>query len=621
MTLTPPLTYILAAMAVFLLPGATFLAWLRPKESDPLEFLALAGGLSFSLGAAGGMVLFQTGWTVTPQTGGFLILLGILVIALGVTFHLLRDLIFHPLQKTDKKWSPKPLLLGVFGLAALSGLIYLRFSQASALVVGPWVDSVAHTYWVQLMVEAGGVPRYLLPGMPGAFAPWLTFEMLAAAFTALVKEPPSTGVLWTNLLLSTLVPLSLYRLGRALWADWKPAALAALLSAFAFTFPAYLLGWGRSTLLTLFVLFPLAAAEIVRIRRVPYRGGEFWKSFVLLMILGMGAFLSDPAALPLMVLMLTASYLARFISPPPDRKVPILESHALAAVALAYLLVLPYLRWVQANTFVPSASVAQTGLEPLAGLTFFIATPLDTVLVALAVFGLVLLIIQRRSQELVILTLLMVLLCLPALSSAFFSRGELRLALSLPAALLAGFFLVEGARFIGIGTHRVVGYLILSVEAAAFVLWGLSTGANLYPPAVILADQADMQALDWIKDFTSPGARFLNQPAPWQSGIFRGVDGGYWILNETGRGQLIPPPQYPSGGEVYQSRINGWARSAISLTGCNKDFWELMAQANLQYVYLKEGSGVLRPSNLAGCKGLLTVYERNGITILQVTKN
>lgn len=621
MTLTPPLTYILAAMAVFLLPGATLLAWLRPKETDPLEFLALAAGLSLSLGAAGGMVLFQTGWTVTPQTGGFLILLGILVIALGVTYHLLRDQIFHPVEKTDNKWSPQPLLLGVFGLAALSGLIFLRFSQASDLVVGPWVDSVAHTYWVQLMVAAGGVPRYLLPGMPGAFAPWLTFEMLAASFTAQAKLPPSTGVLWTSLLLSTLVPLSLYRLGRALWADWKPAALSALLSAFAFTFPAYLLGWGRSTLLTFFVLFPLTAAEIVRMRRVPYRGGEFWKSFLLLMILSMGAFLSDPAALPLMVLLLAASYLARLISPQTDRKVPILESHALAAVALAYLLVLPYLRWVQANTFVPSASASQAGLEPLAGLTFFIATPLDTVLVALAVFGLVLLIIQRRSQGLVILTLLMVLLCLPALSSAFFSRGELRLALSLPAALLAGFFLVEGARFIGIGTHRAVGYLILTVEAAAFVLWGLSAGANLYPPAVILADQADMQALDWIKDFTSPGARFLNQPAPWQSGIFRGVDGGYWILNETGRGQLVPPPQYPSGGEAYQSRINGWARSAISLTGCSKDFWELMAQANLQFVYLKEGSGLLLPTSFAGCEGLLKVYERNGITIFQVTKN
>jgi hypothetical protein len=298
-----------------------------------------------------------------------------------------------------------------------------------------------------------------------------------------------------------------------------------------------------------------------------------------------------------------------------------MESHALAAAVLAYILVLPYLRWVQANTFVPSASAMQAGLEPLAGLTFFIATPLDAVLVTLAVFGLVLLIIQRRSQGLVILTLLMVLLCLPALSSAFFNRGELRLALCLPAALLAGYFLAEGARFIAGGTHQVVGYLILSVEAVAFVLWGLNAAANLYPPAVILADQTDMQALNWITDFTPANARFLNQPAPWQSGIFRGVDGGYWILNETGRGQLVPPPQYPSGGEAYQSRINGWARSALTLTGCGKDFWELMAQANLQYVYLKEGSGVLGASNFAGCEGLLIVYERNGITILQVTKN
>jgi hypothetical protein len=617
----PSFGYFLISLDILFILGAALLAWLRPRETDPLEYLALAGGLSLALGAVGGMVLFQTGWSVTPQTGRFLILLGVLVIALGVTYHLLRDLIIHPVEKTDNKWSPQPLLLGVFGLTALAGLILLRFHQAAGLVVGPWVDSVAHTYWVQLMLAAGGVPRYLLPGMPGAFAPWLTFDATAAAFSALAKLPAAVGVLWTSLLLSALVPLSLYRLGRALWLDWKPAALAALLSAFAFTFPAYLLGWGRGTLLTLFVLFPLAAAEVVRMRRVPYRGGEFWKSFALLVILSIGVFLSDPAAQPLMVLLLAASYLARFISPQLNGKRPLMESHAMAAVALAYILVLPYLRWVQVNTFMPSASAMQAGLEPLAGLTFFIATPLDAVLVTLAVFGLVLLIIQRRSQGLVILTLLMVLLCLPALSSAFFNRGELRLALCLPAALLAGYFLAEGARFIAGGTHQVVGYLILSVEAAAFVLWGLNAAANLYPPAVILADQADMQALNWISDFTPANARFLNQPAPWQSGIFRGVDGGYWILNETGRGQLVPPPQYPSGGEAYQSRINTWARIALTLTGCSKDFWELMAQANLQYVYLKDGSGVLRPSNFDGCEGLLKVYERNGITILQVTKN
>ncbi len=619
MIITTPVSLILTAIAVIFLPGAAVVAWVRPRGTDPLEFLALAGGLSLSLGAFFGVFLFQTGLTFTPPTGVFLYLFCLLGITAGITFHLLRDWVFKPREESPRS-NPLPVvLIALFGLAALGGLVFLRFSQAQGLVVGPWVDSVSHTYWVQLMVAAGGVPRYLLPGMPGAFAPYLAFDIAAAVFTALARLPAATGTLWMSLLVSCLVPLSLYRLGKVLWADWKPAALAALLSAVAFTFPAYLLGWGRSSVLTLFVIFPLAAAEVIRLRLLPYREGEFWKSFGLLLILCMGAFLSDPAAVPLLVLLLAAEFLARFISPQVEHLAPRLEGHALAAVALAYVLVLPYLRWVQENTFVPSTLASTSYLPPLANLTFFIATPLDAVLTALAVFGLVVLIIQRRSPVLVILTLLMVLLSLPLFSPSIFSRGELRLALCLPSALLAGYFLAEGAALIGRGSHRTVGFAILGVETVGFVFWGLSAGVNLYPQAVILSDKADIQALDWIQANTPTDARFLNQTAPWQSGIYRGVDGGYWILNLTSRGQLLPPPQYPSGGEAIQSRINGWSRSALSLTGCGEDLFALMEEANLQYIYLKAGSGVLSADDLGRCPGLLIVYEKDGITILRAT--
>ena len=121
------------------------------------------------------------------------------------------------------------------------------------------------------------------------------------------------------------------------------------------------------------------------------------------------------------------------------------------------------------------------------------------------------------------------------------------------------------------------------------------------------------------KTSTPADARFLNQPAPWKSGIYRGVDGGYWILNQTGRGQMLPPTQYPSGGEPYQSRINGWAGTALALHGCGEDLMALMEEANLQYIYLKEGSGVLKTVDLQGCPGLLMVYQKDGIAIFQVT--
>ena len=93
MTIPPPFSFILVAAAVLLLPGAALLAWLRPRDTDPFEFLALAGGLSLSLTALFGVFLFQTGQTLEPTTGVFIYLLCLLSIAGAVTFHLLRDLV------------------------------------------------------------------------------------------------------------------------------------------------------------------------------------------------------------------------------------------------------------------------------------------------------------------------------------------------------------------------------------------------------------------------------------------------------------------------------------------------------------------------------------------------
>jgi len=618
-SITPPASYILIGLSVFFLIGAALLAWIRPRGTDPLEFLALACGLSVSLTALFGVFLFQTGRTFEPPIAIFLYLLCLLVIAMGVTFHLFRDLVFKPVERKPGKFPLLSILLAIFGIAFLAGLVLLRFRQAEGLSVGPWVDSISHTFWIQKMVAAGGVPRYLLPELPGAFAPYITFDITAAAFTALAEIPAATGVLWMSLLVSALIPLSLYRLGKVLWGDWKPAALAGLLSGFVFTYPAFLLAWGRSTTLTLCVLFPLLAAEIIRLRQVPYRGLEYWKSFAFILILSTGVFLSDPFGFPLTILFLAAFFIAGLIPSTTPEDSPALDSHPLAAIALAYVIVLPYLRWVRENTFVPPESSFTEGLQPLANLTFLIASPRDAVLVAIAVFGLVMLIIERRSRELVILTLLMILFSLPALSNSFIPAANLQLLLCLPAALLAGYFLADSAGMIAHWSYPVVAYGILVLETAGFLLWGLLAGPNLFPPAVILADKADLQALNWIRENTPTDSRFFNQPALWQTGIYRGVDGGYWILNETGRGQLIPPAIYPSGGETYRARINNWARAALTFDACSEDFWVLMEEARLEYIYLKDGVGRLAAEDFAYCEGLLKVFDTDGISLFQVT--
>jgi hypothetical protein len=610
---------ILAALAIIFLPGVALLAWLRPRGQDPLEFLALSSGLSLALSAFFGELLFFTGWKVTQEMWVLIYLVCLLVIASGITFHLFRKFLGKSNQVDPGSHHLRSFILLLGGIIILGSLAYLRFFQASGLVVGPWVDSVAHTYTVQLMTASQGVPRYLLPFLPGISASYITFDISAWVFTTLTSLQTSTGVLWMSLLVSALVPLSLYRLGRVLWSDWKPAALAALLSGFAFTFPVFLLGWGRSSLLSLCVLFSLLAAEIIHQNQLPAHSGEAWKAFVVILILSAGTFLCDPFGLGLTILFLGAFYLSQLIPAVNQAKNGGVGIYPLAATAAGYIAVLPYLREIPANNLFSAGSTISDPALPLANLTFLIATPRDAILLALAIFGLVMLIIERRSRELVVLTLLLVTFSLPSLATSLFPQEELRVLLSLPAALLGGYFLADTAGMIARLSWPWIAYPILGIETAALVAWGVLGGVSLYPPVVILADATDIQALDWIRANTPADARILNQPAPWQPGVYRGVDGGYWIINLIGRGQLIPPPQYTSAGLGYQARINDWAKAALSLEGCSEDFWKLAADARLGYLYLKAGSGKWAAKDFESCPGFFTVYEKDGITIFELS--
>ena len=56
------------------------------------------------------------------------------------------------------------------------------------------------------------------------------------------------------------IALAVYRLGVALWRDWRRATISAILVAFVTQMPAYYVTWGRYTLLTGMLLLPLSMA-------------------------------------------------------------------------------------------------------------------------------------------------------------------------------------------------------------------------------------------------------------------------------------------------------------------------------------------------------------------------
>ena len=51
------------------------------------------------------------------------------------------------------------------------------------------------------------------------------------------------------------------------------------------------------------------------------------------------------------------------------------------------------------------------------------------------------------------------------------------------------------------------------------------------------------------------------------------------------------------------------------MTSCGLDFWELVDEADLSYVYLREGAGSLNAAALQNCEGLRRLYMNEGVSI------
>ena len=99
--------------------------------------------------------------------------------------------------------------------------------------------------------------------------------------------------------------------------------------------------------------------------------------------------------------------------------------------------------------------------------------------------------------------------------------------------------------------------------------------------------------------------------------MYRGVDGGWWILPRTGRETLVPPTMYVLGDLRFVNEVNAWASRATKITGCTPDLYSLLEDADLDYLYVKNGKGNLQSSALVGCPGLRVVYAESGVTIIE----
>lgn len=601
---------LLPALIVLFLPGAALLAWLPRDDqpSDPLCRLADAAALSIALTAGLALGFYALG---LPPGG----------LGLGALYGLsLAALVARALSGGFGRFDSRAGWTAAAGLVLLAGLLALRFAQAGGLALPNWVDSVHHALIVRKMVEYGGLPPTLLPYLDLPFYYHYGFHILAAAFSALSGATPDATLLWFGQVLNALLPLALYRLGRGMGLRPLSSGLAALVCGFVFTLPAYYLSWGRYTLLTgLLVLLPAMAAAFDHARGDRSAGPR-------LALLTFGLALTHYLGLLLFALFLLPFGVERVIRAAlvRDRRELPLRSAAWTLAGLA-----PALPWLLAML---AQNAAQAGIDVIGPQA---ATPdwayfrdllspvynLRLTLAALAAGGLAALLpLDRRSRERVepfSLSMaawsgLLALLALPVgLRLGPFRPDHYVIVFFIPASLLLGWALGAGLGAIRprARTAAAVGLALLLAAGGAWLT------RQVVNPVTVIGDAADRAALDWVQNNTPPGARFYINSTPWLRDIYRGVDGGYWMMPYTGRGTLVPPALYAWQGDTVLAQVKGWAQRSAGITGCSAEFWDLMREANLGFVYLREGRGALQPSMLADCPRLMEVYNRDGVHI------
>ena len=604
---------ILLAFAALLLPGLAWWAWLGERREDPLVSLAQIVGVGMSVI----ILLAGVGFTLGVRFQRLTVILLLVIFALLAVDGLLR----RGFRLQRRYWSQV-----LIGLLLLGAAIAWRLYQARDLLLPAWVDSQHHYLIVRAILEEGGLPPDLSPYLPVPFYYHYGYHALAALFTALSGLLIGEAMLVLGQVLNAAVGLSVYALGKALWRNWRPALAAALLVSFATRMPAYYLSWGRYTLTVGMILLPLAMGLALEI----YQGKARWSSSLTLALLTAGILLSHYFAALLLAAFLALLVLVGLVQ--GRRRLPqafMQASRLVNSAVLGLLLAAPWLwRVAQYSASRPGIdSNLPESLETVitgggGNYVWQLLGPTSNHWLLLpAGLGLVVALLLRRSVSFALWSLALAALTLPwGVALRPFRPDHFAIVLFLPLTLLAGWLMWLAARWVGGRLkRRWVTLLLLGLVVAGWLAWGFPRLREIVNPVTVMVTPADMDALVWVAENTPADARFLINTAHWQGGLYRGVDGGGWLLPYTGRWALVPTVFFGfSPDAAFIAELRNWGEAASQVNTCSDAFWELVEDAELDWVYLRAGVGSLQPGGLAGCAGVGEAYRNELVVIYRL---
>lgn len=493
----------------------------------------------------------------------------------------------------------------------------LRLLAVRDLEFPAWVDASRHGLITAVMSHNGRTPTDYAPYLPIERFPYhFGFHTLAASLHMMTGWPLPQLLLVFGQLLNGLMPLLLYTAVWLLTHRREPALIAAFLVGLPFFFPAYYATWGRFTQLTAMLIMPVLLACTWRLLR-----GE-QQNWWLVSLLTTGLFYIH---FRVFLLYLPFVFLAWLVNRGRN------SGWLALAAASSGLLASPRLYQLYATT--QPTAVLSNNLPNYNTFPFsYVQTGWEQPFLWLALLGFLLSLAAwwlRQKWAILPLTLVgWVALLFIALAGerlglpeiSLINTNSMYITLFVPLAI----FLAIVASRVWLWllpqpqTWQIPATILLGGLIALTTLFGIRQQITILNPQTILAQTADLAALQWADENLPTDAHVAVNSWQWLGNTWAGADGGAWLVPLTQRTSTTPPADYTYDLPLFLE-VQAFNETATAVSD-----WSLPAQADwlrqqgVTHIFIGAKGGFFDPAALLKNSQTRLIYGHDGAFIFEL---